>query len=298
MSHKTLFRLLVLHVFLSCCIVQSINARTLVIGSVHEDPTEELQIFTPFAAYLGEQLVADGITSGRVRIAKNMDSMIEMLESGEVDLYIDSPYPALNVASKSGGKIFLRRWKDGVSEYSSVIFVRSDSAIQSIDDLRGKMVSFEESWSSSSFFLPKLSLVENGFTVTEKKDFRSSVDPEEIGYIFSTSDKNTMVWVLRNRVAAGAMDDAKLKKRAGIHYDAIKVIHKTAPIPRHVVVHRGDMDPALLLRIKDTLLNMDKNEKGRAVLQDFEFTTKFDEIPEQSLEKMIQGMRYMSGIMK
>jgi phosphonate transport system substrate-binding protein len=289
--------LIILPLFFSSYTAQAVNARPLVVGSVNEDPIEEIQVFAPFARYLAEGLADDGITSGQVKVAKNMDAMIEMIRAGEVDLYIDSPFPAVNVAQKSGGKLLLRRWKGGVSEYSSVVFVRADSAVKSIEDLRGKMVSFEEPWSSSAFFLPKLSLVESGFRVTEKTDFQSSVEPDEIGYIFSTSDKNTMLWVLRKRVVAGAMDEAKMKKRAGMNYDDLRVIYKTSKIPRHVVVHRGDLDPALVTRIKDILLNMEKSENGKAVLQGFEATTRFDEIPEQSLDKMIKGIHYMNGTM-
>jgi phosphonate transport system substrate-binding protein len=275
--------------------IQVVQARNLVIGSISEDPVEEIQVYGPFAAFLGEQLRGEGITGGMVKVAKNMDHMIEMMVAGEVDLYIDSPYPALNVADKSDGVLFLRRWKNDVSEYSSVIFVPVDSTITSLDDLRGKMISFEEPWSSSAFFLPKLSLMEKGFTVTEKTDFKSPVGPDEIGYVFSTSDKNTMLWVLRKRVSAGAMDEAKMKKRAGEGYDKLRVLYKTSPIPRHVVVHRRDLDSELVERITDILLNMDKSEHGRAILVEFESTTKFDKIPALSLDKMRKGMHYMKG---
>lgn len=268
-------------------------AREITIGSINKDPMEEVEVFTPLASYLGEELRDEGISGGRAMIAKNIAHMVELMNDGRVDIYIDSPYPVLEVSRLSGSVPLLRRWKKGSSEYSSAIFTTIDSGIAELSDLQGKMIALEEPWSSSAYFLPKLTLVQGGFSVREKMDFRSSVETGEIGYIFSGSDKNTMFWVQHNRVAAGAMETRKMEKLAGQDLGKLRVLHTTVTIPRHLVAYRGDLDSTLVEKITSILINMDSTEKGRAVLRVFENTTKFDIIPSNSLDTLKNGMSMM-----
>lgn len=272
---------------------QMILARDIVIGSINDNPKEEVQIFLPIAKYLGEELHKDGIEKGKVVITRSMENMAELLSAGKVDLYIDSPYPILNVSSLSGGVFFLRRWKGGLSGYHSVIFTHKDSTITTLEDLKGKMIAFEEPWSSSSYFLPKHSLMQHNISLVEKNNFKESVEGEKLGYVFSYSDKNTMFWTLNKQVDAGAMSQEKMHRHAKGKMDSFRIIHKTFQIPRHVVLHRADLEPELVVRITEILTEMDTTEKGREVLKAFESTTKFDEIPEDSLNALQDGLKFM-----
>jgi phosphonate transport system substrate-binding protein len=163
-----------------------------------------------------------------------------------------------------------------VKEYSSVIFVRRDSNIDTIEDLKGKIVAFEEPFSTSSYFLPKATLMKEGLTLTEKKDFLSSVSATEVGYVFSGDDETTMVWVLRKRVSGGALHSTDFEQLAKDGISKLKVLAETINVPRHVVSHRADLNPELVAAIEKVLLNMDKDEEGKKVLKDFEKTAKFD----------------------
>ncbi len=276
-----------------CMYASSSQARDIVIGSINDDPKNEIETFLPIAKYLEEELRNDGITGSNVIITRSMEKMAELLLEGKVDLYIDSPYPILNVANMSGGVFFLRRWKDGQSGYHSVIFTRKDSPVTTINDLKGHLIAFEEPWSSSSYFLPKHSLLQHNMLLSEKKEFRQPTDADSVGYVFSYSDKNTVYWVLNNHISAGAMSEEKLKKHAKENIEDFRIIHRTFTIPRHVVLHRADLEPELVSRITETLIDMDNSEKGRAVLKAFENTTKFDPIPENSLKEMQSGLQFM-----
>ncbi len=272
---------------------QMLFGRDIVIGSINDNPKEEVQAFLPIAQYLGEELQKDGIEKGKVVITRSMEKMAELLSAGKVDLYIDSPYPILNVSNLSGGVFFLRRWKGGLSGYHSVIFTHKDSTITTLEDLKGKMIAFEEPWSSSSYFLPKHSLMQHNISLVEKNNFRESVEGGKLGYVFSYSDKNTMFWVLNKQVDAGGMSQEKMNRHAKDNIDSIRIIHQTFYIPRHVVLHRADLEPELVARITEILTEMDKTEKGREVLKAFEETAKFDAIPEDSLKAMQDGLKFM-----
>jgi len=132
------------------------------VGSVSIEPAEEIKKFLPLAAYLAKELQPEGFDQGKVVVAKNILEMAGFLREGKVDLYIDSPFPVSAASRLAGSKFLLRRWKKGVAEYHSVIFAKKDGGINRLEDLKGKIVAFEEPFSSSGYFLPKLLLVQKG----------------------------------------------------------------------------------------------------------------------------------------
>jgi phosphonate transport system substrate-binding protein len=256
----------------------------LTIGSISLEPAAEARKFLPLGRYLAQELRPDGIDDGRVAIAGSIRQMVAFIREGKVDVYIDSPFPALVVSHLSGSRLLLRRWKKGMSDYSTVIFTRQENEINRLEDLKGKMIAFEEPFSSSGYFLPKRALVQAGLTVVPKGEVADPVGPEEVGYVFSNTDESTMVWVLRGKVAAGAMDHQSFLERAKASLPRVKIVHETVALPRQLVSYRADLSPSLVTRIKGILLEMDQREEGRRALHAFERTTKFDDIPEHMQE--------------
>jgi ABC-type phosphate/phosphonate transport system substrate-binding protein len=254
----------------------------LTLGSISLEPAAEVRKFLPLARYLAHELRPDGIDDGRVIVAGSIRQMAAFIREGKVDLYIDSSFPTLAVSRLSGSRLLLRRWKKGIGEYYTVIFARQESEITRLEDLKGKMIAFEEPFSSSGYFFPKRVLVQAGLTVVRKGEAADPVGPEEVGYVFSNTDESTIVWVLRGKVAAGAMDHQTFLEKAKGSLPRLKIVHETFALPRHLVSYRADLSSSLVTRIKSILLEMDQREEGRKALHAFEGTTKFDDIPEHA----------------
>ncbi len=270
---------------------QPVWAAPINIGSVSTEPAAEIKKFLPIANYLGKELQDQGIDQGKVVVAKNISQMATLLREGKVDLYIDSPFPVLVANYLSGSKILLRRWKKGAAEYHSVIFARRDSEINRLDELKGKMVAFQDAFSSTAYFLPKLMFLQKGLKLSPKTDPTEAVTAGEVGYVFSRADENTMMWVLRERVMAGATDEQSYEKEGRTNLDSLKIIERSYALPRHVVSYRADLPPKLLARIKEILLAMDQSEEGKKTLKEFENTTKFDELPHQVMAPLLKSMK-------
>lgn len=255
------------------------NGRALVIGDISDEAAETIKGTQPLADYLAAQLGDFGITRGEVKIAPNLETMIEWMGSGEVDLYFDSPFPALVINQETGAVPILSRLRFGVSEYHSVFFSRANADLQSAADLTGKLVAFEEPFSTSGYMLPLAYLIEQGLNPVEKESLNTAVSANEVGYVFSTADNTTVQWVVSGLVLAGVTDNVTFGRLPPETQAELAIFAETEDVPRQLVLVRAGLDEALIARIKTELLAMDENETGQAALDTFQ-TTEFTEFPE------------------
>lgn len=254
--------------------------KAIVLGDISDEPAETIEGTQPMADYLAARLGEFGITRGEVKIAPDLDTMTQWMADGEVDIYFDSPYPVLVVSERTGAVPVLRRWKYGVSAYHSVFIARKDSGLTSLSDLKGKMVAFEESFSTSGYMLPLSYLIEQDMNPVEKASPETAVAPDETGYVFSTADNTTIQWVVSGKVPIGVIDNVTFdilipeETRSGL-----TILAATEDVPRQLVLLRAGMEPELAQAIQTILIGVDESEEGQAVLEAF-LTTEFDEFPE------------------
>src|SRR3972149_1107605 len=64
---------------------------TLILADISTDPAKSIKRFQPLADYLAERLGEQGIEAGEVKVAPDLETMVEWIAAGEVDLYFDSP---------------------------------------------------------------------------------------------------------------------------------------------------------------------------------------------------------------
>jgi len=220
--------------------------------------------------------------------------MAKLLEEKKIDFYLESPYPTYLINKQGAAVLLLRRWKSGMAEYRGLIFSKKDSETSRLEQLRGKMIAFEDPGSTSGYFLPKVLLLKKGFTLMEKPGLDAKVSPKEISYVFASSNVNVVNLVLSDRVAAGAFsnDDYGVldeKRRA-----AVTILAQTEMFPRHLVSVRKDLDPTVRNRLKEILLSMHQDDEGRGIMQQTDNTTKFDLLPggEESVRrKLVETFR-------
>lgn len=254
-------------------------AKALVLGDISDDPTKTISAFQPLADYLAAGLSQYGITEGQVKAAPDLDTMGKWMKSGDVDVYFDSPYPAMIVIDASGAKPILRRWKGGVEQYHSVILASATSGIKSLEDLKGHIIGFEDNFSTSAYMLPRAYLAEAGLKTVEKSSTDAQVANDEVGYAFSGDDANTIQWVLSGKVPAGAIASTAYQDIPESDRKNLVVLKETEELPRHLVLVRGSMDASMVDTIKTLLVGLDKTDNGKAILKTFEKTARFDEFP-------------------
>lgn len=258
-------------------------AATLTIGSLSETPDAELSIFLPVANYLVAALGKEGYDNARVVVRKTHAEMAGLMKRGDVDLFIDSSLSALKVQRLSGGEFLARRWKKGIGEYRSVIFVRKASPVQNLGALAGRSIAFEEPYSTSGYLLPAGELRQHGLNLIQSEKGKIA---KAVSYRFTYGEENTLLWVLGGRADAGAMADYVFKKLSAPVSEDLRVIHQSNAMPYHVVVTRPGLSSAIRRAVHGRLLAMHQNPQGQKILQTFEATTRFDDIPAASLHNL------------
>lgn len=251
----------------------------LTIGSVSFEPAREHDKVMAFAEELVSRLHPVGIGRARVVVESSLGAIAARISHGEVDLYLDSPFPVSWLAHETGAVPLLRRLKQGESSYRSVLFARRDSGLRSIDDLPGRVIAFGEPFSTSSFLLPKASLVERGLRLARFEDPAAVVPPDVVGYVFSNDSENTMMWVLKGRIVAGAVNADYFEAMAGERRGELIVLVESEEVPRNIVCCRRDLPVELRAAVEGVLLEMHLDERGRQALQRFEETSRFDRFP-------------------
>jgi phosphonate transport system substrate-binding protein len=254
------------------------GSKTITLGLVSIVFQNEIEEhFRPLVQYVARRLSAE--TDGRVVVASTALQMAKLLDEKNVDFYMESTYPTYLINKQGAAVLILRRWKGGLAEYRSLIFTKKGGGITRLEELRGKMIAFEDPGSTSGYFLPKVLLFRKGFKLTEKPGPEARVAANEIGYIFESADRTIIEFVLDHQVAAGAFSDDDYGALNEERKAAITILARSATLPRHLVSTRKDLDPAVKNRLTEILLSMHQDDEGRTILRQTDNTTKFDRLP-------------------
>ena len=277
---------------------QTVSIKALTLGVVYRSAPERVaDHFRPLVEYAARKLAPTGEIKSIVKVAANTDQLIELVERAQVDFYLESPFPTYLINRTGTGRLLLRRWKGGVSEYRGVLFTSKASRITGLEDLRGKMIAFEDPGSTSGYFLPKLLLFEKRFRVVEKPDLAAKILGGEIGYIFASSQKSVVKLVREEKVAAGAISNEDYASLDETSKAQLSMLAESGSVPRHLVSVRRNLPEAVIKRLTEILLSMHQDDEGQKILRQTDGTTKFDTLPggEEAFRRKLNDLYHLRG---
>lgn len=270
---------------------------TFVLGRVTADARKSYKRLRAMADYLGPRLNDLGIRHTKVKLARSNREMVDFLRRGEVDCFSESPLSALYLAENGGAEILLREWKKGAPSYHTVFIARKGGGIESLSDLRGKKIVFEDPGSTSAYLVPFSILRGLGFTMVEMASVRDPLPAGKGGYVFGREEMNIALWVQRGLADAGAFSNQDWRERtpAALKKD-LKIIHRTEPILRSVISVRRALRPEIKRRLKQVLLGMHEDPEGRRVLRKYYRVRKYDEFEGEAAAELANAKRIYSLI--
>jgi ABC-type phosphate/phosphonate transport system substrate-binding protein len=225
-----------------------------------------------------------------------MHLLAQALRDGKVDLFHDSVVPTMVLSKWSGSIPLLRQWKYGEPDYSGIIVVKKNSGINTLADLKGKVVAFEEPHSTSASVLPRMLLEDKKLKLVEIKS-PGTVKPDAVGYVYG-EDGSAVNRLITDRVDAATSIDREVERLKPDVRENLRIIGRTISVPRQIISVRKDLDPKIVKALKEILLDMEKNPEGQGVLKRQQNTTNIDEIPPGSLEHLKDVERYVLSTLR
>jgi len=188
-------------------------------------------------------------------VANDHAAAVEALRNGEADVAFMGALPYILAHELIGAEIILGEIYRGDSQYTGRIFVRKDSGINQLADLRGKTIAFADPISESGYIYPLELFVEEGLLARGE-------DPQNF---FDTVYFAGGYQQALQAVASGYADAAGASQFADLlltpeQLEQITWIAETDPIPSHGVLVRGDLDPARVDAFKEAMLQLNEPE--------------------------------------
>ncbi len=265
--------------------------RVLIFGRVHDDPVRSIRDRQEFVDYMAKKLAPLGVTGGKIMVVEKIRLLGQALKEGKVDLFHDSVVPSMVLSKWAGSIPILRQWKYGEADYAGIIVVKKNSGIDTLADLKGKVVAFEEPHSTSASVLPRMLLEEKKLKLVEIKS-PGTVKPDAVGYVYG-EDGSAVNRLITDRVDAATTIDREVHRLKPEIRENLIIIGRTISVPRQIISVRKDLDPKIVKALKEALINMDKDPEGKGVLTRQQNTTNIDEIPPGSLERLKYVERYV-----
>ena len=134
----------------------------LVLGRISDDPKAHYEQLKPLLDYVIPRMRDVGITEGRILMARDTQQMISYLRRGRVDWVTETAGTAMRLQDRAGARPLLLTERGGVGRYHGVFFVRRDSGLEKLQDLKGRAVAFQNTASTSAYFAPAVELLDAG----------------------------------------------------------------------------------------------------------------------------------------
>ncbi len=264
---------------------------TITIGDIDPDtPTARMQRIRPLADAMANYMGRDP-SAVKIRIARSIDEISQLIMSGEVDLYVDSSYPSMLVGENADSVILLESPVNGSRTYRSLLVTQAGSQYTSLGQLDGLTVALQERYSTSGYLLPAAILAGEGYELVHVNDYRETFSPGTVGYFYTGDEENTLAMVRKQLVPAGALSSEDYDQLPDDVKNDIRVIATSDEVPRKLLSIRKDLDPALVEDIRKALLSINDEDRKQMIARK-SWNWEFLPLDEQS-ERGLSAIREM-----
>jgi phosphonate transport system substrate-binding protein len=216
-------------------------------------PAETTTMYTPLANHLSERLGRKVV----LLTARDFDSFSRSVQEGRYDIVFYNQFH--HIQSSKSYVVIAHNEEFGRTAVAGALYVRKDSGITEVSQLRGKTIVFGGGRDAMlSYIAPRFLLMQAGLN---ENDFRSE---------FSVNPPNAVVALaLRQADAAGGgdilIDLAAVRK--SINTDEIRILASTEPLLFLPWAVKRTMPMKLRESIQSVIIDLVNNETGRAVLK-------------------------------
>ncbi|MCJ7618064.1 MAG: phosphate/phosphite/phosphonate ABC transporter substrate-binding protein [Desulfobacterales bacterium] len=234
---------------------------TLHLGLIPEhDIFHQLERYEPLADYLSKKIQANI----NLVILTRYGNIVDNFVSGGLDAAFFGSFTYTLAHSKLGVEVIARPENNlGISEYYGIIFVRKVSGIRSIKDMKGKILACVDKATTAGYLFPMAYFKKNGIA-DYKRFFKETY--------FTGTHEDAIYDVLDGKAHIGSAKNTVFLRAADLDpriNNELDIIAESSKVPENGLAVRKDLDESLKKKLKEALLNMDKESDGIKVLNDF-----------------------------
>jgi phosphonate transport system substrate-binding protein len=234
------------------------QAQTFKVTTIPEEAaTEQVRKFGPIVKYLESKL------GMKVEFTPVNDypAAVEALVNKQVDLVWFGGFTHVQANVRSGGKIIPIAQREEDTKFQSVFIAKTDSGIKSLNDLKGKQVSFGSASSTSGHLMPRSFLLEA--KIDPDKDFKRVA--------YSGAHDATIASVVSGKVDAAALDITvwnKFVKENKVDTKDTNVFYTTPGYFNYNWSVHADMPAATREKLTKALLDISPSDAlGKEILE-------------------------------
>jgi phosphonate transport system substrate-binding protein len=186
-----------------------------------------------------------------VRVGQSYGAVVEGMANGQVDVGFFGPVSYLQAKKRAGAELLAVSVENGSSTYLAGIFVRGDSPLHNLGDLKGKTLAVGDPGSASSFAFPLAMLIKAG--VDPVKDLAKIV--------FAGSHVNSLTACAEGHADAGAASFLSLEKAVSekkIPAEKLRPLANSDPIPGPPLAIHPGLDADVKKRLRDGFASVHK----------------------------------------
>jgi len=232
---------------------------SLVIGLIPErNVFRQLDRYEPLADYLSKKI---GVNV-ELKVLTRYGNIIDNFTSAGLDGAFFGSFTYTLAHAKLGVEGIARPESiDGISTYYGLIFVRKDSGIKSVGEMKGKRFVFVDRATTAGYLLPlaffKAHRIENYKTFFKETYFSGTHEDA----IYDVLNKKTEIGAAKNTVFTRlAAADSRIK-------DELAILARSPGVPENGLAVRKDLDHTIKIKLQEALLNMQDDIHGVEVLR-------------------------------
>ncbi len=220
----------------------------------------QIEHYEPLANYLSKKL-GEKI---ELKILTRYGNIIDNFVSLELDAAFFGSFTYTLAHAKLGVEVLARPENlSGISTYHGLLFVRKDSGINSVKEMKGKIFAMVDKATTAGYILPLAYFRRNG--VTDYKTFLKEA-------YFTGTHEDAIYDVLNKKADIGAAKNTiffQLAAKDKKIIDELLILEKSLVVPSNGIAVRKDLDGLLKDQLKQALLNMHDDPEGIKVLTNF-----------------------------
>jgi phosphonate transport system substrate-binding protein len=199
-----------------------------------------------------------------VEIMANYGEISDAFQEGRADAGFFGSFSYVLTHAKTGVEPIARPvWFDGSSTYRGYIFVRSDSNIRTVKDMKDKNLVLVDKATTAGYIFPLYYFKYSG--IRDMEEFFSRIS-------FARSHDAAAWAVYTGEADVGSAKNHifnSFREQNPDFRERMIIIAESPAVPSNGLAVRKDLNPAIKVRLRNLLLELEKDPEGSEVLKNF-----------------------------